>query len=321
MSGYSIWCDFIENSFLDNEFLQMLASGTINGATSNPSIFKNAITTSAYYKERIKQLNIKNKEELFLALALEDIKKAALKMSCLYAKDSNNGFISFEINPLNSNNAGLSIAEGLKIANLINMPNLMIKVPATNAGYEVMNTLASYGISINATLIFSHEQAKKCNDAISEGMKKYKAKNPNGITNKGVVSIFVSRVDSLLNHRYSVKNQIGIQNAIYSASKVDSENIRALFASTGTKSNDLSKDYYLKELELNNTINTAPINAINAYRPSKNIKNLNQELITSSKEFIFSTINEIEYDNACKKLLDDGLVQFEKAYIDILENL
>lgn len=321
MEKYSIWCDFIENNFLDNEFVDMINNKAINGATSNPSIFKNAITTSAYYKERIKQLNIKNKEELFLTLALEDIKKAALKMIHLYTKDNNDGFISFEINPLNSDNAGLSIAEGLKIANLINMPNLMIKVPATNAGYEVMNTLASYGININATLIFSHEQAKNCNDAISDGMKKYKAKNPNGINNKGVVSIFVSRVDNVLNNRFSNKFKIGIENAIYAASKVEDDNIRALFASTGTKNPNLNKDYYIKNLEFTNTINTAPLEAIKSYKTSKTICNLNKSRVELAQKFIFSNINEIEYNYTCNKLLKDGLIQFEKAYIDILKSL
>ena len=321
MNKYSIWCDFIENSFLDNEFMQMLSSSTINGATSNPSIFKNAITTSPYYKNRIKQLNIKDKNELFLTLALEDIKKAALKMAYLHSKNNNDGFISFEINPFYSKNAGASISEGLKIANLVSMPNLMIKVPATNEGYEVMNVLASYGISINATLIFSHDQAKKCDDAISSGMKKYKLKNPNGIANKGVVSIFVSRLDSALNDRYSVKNTIGIENSIYSASKVTSENIRALFASTGTKTPDLDKDYYLKNLEFLNTINTAPITAINAYKQNNKAKELDDNRVAKAKSFIFSTINETEYNNVCKKLLDDGLLQFENAFLDILKSL
>ena len=320
MNKYSIWCDFIENSFLDNEFVQMLASGTVNGATSNPSIFKNAITTSPYYKDRIKKLNIKDKNELFLALALEDIKKAAIKMSYLHSKNNNDGFISFEINPFYSNNAGLSIAEGLKISSLVGMPNLMVKVPATNAGYEVMNVLASYGISINATLVFSYEQAKKCDEAIFDGMKKYKEKSKFGIQNKGVVSIFVSRFDSVLNNQLGIKNQFGIENAIYSASKITNDNIRALFASTGVKDDSLNKDYYIKGLEFLNTINTAPISAINAYKNTNKAIAISQERAKKALEFI-SCINDTKYKYICNELLTNGLIQFENAYEDILRSL
>ncbi|MBZ7987210.1 transaldolase [Campylobacter canadensis] len=310
---YSIWCDFIENSFLDNEFIQLLRADKFCGATSNPSIFKNAISTSAYYKNKISQLNIKDKKELFLFLALEDIKKAAKKMAYLYKKDNNDGFISYELEPTLCDNAAASIAQGLRIANLVNMPNLMIKVPATKAGYEVMYTLAAHGISINATLIFSQEQAKACNDAISSGIKKSKSNN------KGVVSIFVSRLDAALNYKYSQKNQIGIQNAIYCANSVKDENVRALFASTGVKSKDLNKDYYLEELAFLNTINTAPLDAILAYKNKKSPIALTSE--EKAKEFIFKTLSIEEYNQACKKLLNDGLEQFNKAYDDILNIL
>lgn len=313
MDNYSIWCDFIENQFLDNKFMDMLSSGTISGATSNPSIFKNAISTSAYYKNKISQLNIKDKRELFLFLSLEDIKKAAFKMAYLYKKNDKDGFISYELEPSLCDNAAASIAQGLRINNLINMPNLMIKVPATNTGYEVMNTLATHGISINATLIFSQEQAKASSEAILDGIKKSKKNN------KGVVSIFVSRLDSALNHKYSQKNQIGIQNAIYCANSVKGENIRALFASTGVKSKNLNKDYYLEKLAFLNTINTAPLDAILAYRHKKNPSNLiNDE---KAKEFIFNTLSVEEYKQICKKLLSDGLEQFNQAYDDILSIL
>ncbi|BDL61802.1 hypothetical protein THJ001_02710 [Campylobacter jejuni] len=58
MKNFSLWCDFIENSFLDNEFLNLLSHG-INGATSNPAIFKNAILNSPIYKDKILKLKEK----------------------------------------------------------------------------------------------------------------------------------------------------------------------------------------------------------------------------------------------------------------------
>lgn len=327
MKKFSLWCDFIENSFLDNEFLALL--GKVNGATSNPAIFKNAILNSPIYKEKIAKLKGKKAKEIYEELAIADIQKAADKLAP-YFYTKNDGFISIEIDPRFYDNTALSLGEAKRLFTAINKENVMIKIPATKASYEVMYELMKAGISVNATLIFSLEQSQKCFEALNEGLIQFRKNNILLNANhakkikspKGVISIFVSRFDRLLNPKALEKDRIGILNANLAYNNIirnNEPNIRALFASTGVKGGDLPKDYYIKELLFENSINTAPLDAIYAFKGDFKLKKplMNFELYTELNKIISSN----EREKACKILLDDGLEQFCIAFEEILSAL
>lgn len=327
MKKFSLWCDFIENSFLDNDFLNLLSRG-VNGATSNPAIFKNAILNSPIYKEKIAKLKGKKAKEIYEELAVADIQKAADKLAPLYHA-GNDGFISLEIDPRFYDNTSLSLGEAKKLYSAIGKDNVMIKVPATNASYEVMYELMKNGISVNATLIFSLEQSQKCFEALNAGLVKFRknnaalqGKNANLRTPQAVISIFVSRFDRLLNSKAKEQNRIGILNANLAYNNIISKNepnIRALFASTGVKGDDLPKDYYIKELLFENSINTAPLDAINAFKTEIEFKKplMNFEIYTQ----LNAIISQNEREKACDELLKDGLEQFCIAFEEILQAL
>ena len=190
--NYSIWCDFIERDFLENRFQEIINDGTIKGATSNPAIFEASITGSVAYKQQLDMLQANDQKRIYEELALTDIRRAANLLEPLHKINSNDGFISIEVDPMLCDDAAGTIEEGLRIYKSLNADNVMIKIPATNAGYIAMRELSSRGIHINATLIFSPEQAKKCAMALDEGIK-----DSNKDT-QGVVSIFVSRFDRLM---------------------------------------------------------------------------------------------------------------------------
>ncbi|HEC1785018.1 TPA: transaldolase, partial [Campylobacter lari] len=264
-----------------------------------------------------------DKKSLYEYLAIEDIQKAADKLF-LNFYENNDGFISIEIDPRLKDNTSLSLAEAKRLYTQISKENVMMKIPATNASYEVMYELMKSGISVNATLIFDFEQTKKCFEALNLGLKEFRKNN---IANKkepqAVISIFVSRFDRLLNEKVVDKNFIGILTATKSYKYIISQNednIRALFASTGIKGDDLEKDYYIKELLYDKAINTAPLDAINAFK-GKNLvfkEPLKDECIEKKLQ---ANISNDELKNACKFLLDDGLEQFCIAYEDILKSL
>lgn len=327
MKKFSLWCDFIENSFLDDDFLNLLSHG-INGATSNPAIFKNAILNSPIYKEKIAKLKGKKAKEIYEELAVADIQKAADKLAPLY-HTGNDGFISLEIDPRFYDNTSLSLGEAKKLYSAIGKDNVMIKVPATNASYEVMYELMKNGISVNATLIFSLEQSQKCFEALNAGLVEFRknnialqGKNTRLRTPQAVISIFVSRFDRLLNSKAKEQNRIGILNANLAYNNIISKNepnIRALFASTGVKGDDLPKDYYIKELLFENSINTAPLDAINAFKTEFEFKKplMNFEIYTQ----LNAIISQNEREKACDELLKDGLEQFCIAFEEILQAL
>lgn len=320
--GFSLWLDFIERDYLKNEFSKLVKKGIINGATSNPSIFASAITTSQAYSEQLKLLSSESPKKKYEAMATTDIKNAAIALRGLYDQN-NDGYISMEVDPFLSNDTEATVAEGKRLFETIKEPNVMIKVPATTAGYKAMTELLSDGISVNATLIFSPTQAKLCLDAMQKGISKSKRKVD------AVISVFVSRfdrhMDTLLKDAGIQTGRFGIMNAakIYNIIEDSKEpNIRTLFASTGVKGDQLKTDYYIHELLASHSINTAPLATIQSY-----IQNLSsQEKLPISNtdiDLYFEQVlsSGINIDHIYSKLLDDGLVAFEEAFSVMLESL
>ncbi|MEA1953774.1 MAG: transaldolase [Campylobacterota bacterium] len=324
--GFSLWLDFVERDYLKNEFSKLIENGTINGATSNPAIFASAITTSPAYKEQLENLKGKGVKEKYEALAIEDIKTAAQALRPLY-NEGNDGYISIEVDPFLSNDTAGTLEEGKRLFKAIGEPNIMVKVPATNAGYEAMTALLSIGISVNATLIFSPEQAKRCLKAMTKGVEAFEEENEGKVD--AVISVFVSRFDRLLDKdlaqegidvsKTGVYNALKIYNIIEKNQKL---NIRTLFASTGVKGDALDADYYMKELLLPHCVNTAPLATIESFVQSKGVAvKLPMEESDINGYFTKLSDNGFEMKEIYDGLLKDGLEAFEKAFEEMLESL
>jgi len=321
-ANFSIWCDFIERDFLNKGFKDLIKRGIINGATSNPAIFKSAFLNSLAYKEQKEKLKGLGKKEIYEELAIKDIRDAADILMPLYEKEDD-GFVSIEVDPFLCDDTKATIDEGRRLFKKIDRANVMIKIPATKAGYEAMRELTGEGINVNATLVFSKEQGEKSLKALKEGIQK-----SNTLT-KGVISIFVSRfdraTDAILQKKGLNGGLFGIMNAADIYNDIEEESfphIKALFASTGVKGDDYEGDYYMKELLYKNSINTAPLNTIETF-----VKNGSFEIkIPPSKEETESFFQklkrkQIDRENISAKLMNEGILAFKEAFGDILDNL
>ena len=324
--NFSLWLDFVERDFLKNEFSTLIEKGIINGATSNPSIFASAITTSPAYKEQLESLSGKPAKEKYEALAVEDIRTAALALRGSY-DEGNDGYISIEVDPFLSNDTEGTIAEGKRLFASIGEPNVMVKVPATDAGYEAMQALIATGISVNATLVFSPKQAQRCLKAMKKGLDEFDASG--GGRCEAVISVFVSRFDRMLDIDLSHEGIDVSKTGIYNAAKIynlieanHTPAIRTLFASTGVKGDDLSSDYYMRELLAPHSVNTAPLSTIEAYiaKPSATPKFPIEESEVSGY-FTKLSDNGFEMDSVYAQLLQEGLESFEKAFQEMLDTL
>jgi transaldolase len=318
---FALWCDFVERDFLENEFEKLIENGEINGATSNPAIFKNAFLTSKAYEEDKKSLSGLTSDKLYEALAIKDIQIAADKLASLYEKNDD-GFISIEVDPNLCNDAKATIEEGRKLFKEIDRKNIMIKIPATDAGYEAMQTLISEGININATLIFSPQQAKLCVDAFENGLKKVSGDKP-----KAVISVFVSRFDRKLDPSLSeeLRGKVGIVNATkiyHDIQNADIKEVRTLFASTGVKGDDYPAYYYIQELCFPNSVNTAPLDTIKAYQAIK-VKDIKTPMSEKEIEEFFTQLKSegVDIQKVYNELLDEGLKAFVDAYNEILTQI
>ncbi len=203
----------------------------------------------------------------------------------------------------------------------------MVKVPATDAGYEAMTILLSMGISVNATLVFSPKQAQRCLKAMQKGIDEFEQHHKGKIDT--VISVFVSRFDRLLDNDLLAEGLEVSKTGIYNAAKIynlveacNKPNIRTLFASTGVKGDDLAADYYMRELLAPHSVNTAPLGTIEEYistTASKPKLPLDEDEIKGY--FIKLSDNGFDMDRVYKQLLNEGLEAFEKAFQVMLDNL
>jgi len=319
---FSLWADFIEREYLDKEFRELVAKGIVNGATSNPAIFKNAILNSKAYQQQLDLLEGLDAKEKYEAVAIYDIQKAADILKPLY-DDGDDGYVSIEVDPFLCDDVQSTIKEGKRLFEAIGRKNVMIKVPATKAGYEAMVELVACGIAVNATLVFSKTQAVSCAKAFEKGMQRYGKKVDT------VISVFVSRIDRAIDKEL-VKNSIptalsGIYNSadIYNEiQKMDIQGCRVLFASTGVKDDSLVPYYYIEKLLAYNSVNTAPVETIEAFCKD-GARNASLPISQGSIKEHFDKIKSagIDFDEIVQKQISDGLKAFKDAFKDILESL
>ncbi len=324
--GFSLWLDFIERDHLQEEFGRLVADGVINGATSNPSIFASSIETSPAYTAQLDTLQNHSAKAKYEALATTDIKMAAEALFPLY-EEGKDGFVSIEVDPFLCDDAEGTIEEGRRLYREIGMENVMIKVPATDAGYRAMKSLMSEGIHVNATLIFSPMQAMRSLDAMQEGLRIFRAGGEKNV--RGVLSVFVSRFDRMLDEKLESAGlqpgRLGIINAarIYNMVEARKEKaLRTLFASTGVKGNAYEADYYIKELMAPHSVNTAPLATIEAFLEHP-LHAPKLPMDEAAIDTFFKAVDAagIDMQSIYDTLTDEGLKAFKDSFSRLLSHL
>ena len=314
---FSLWCDFIERAFLAEEFARCMQSWNLKGATSNPAIFEQALHNPSYAGD-IAQLKGQGSgtKAIYESLATADIKKAAQILRPLYDANPQNGWVSIEIDPFLCDDVAQSVDEGKRLFRTIDEPNVMLKVPATEAGYAVMRALFAEGISVNATLVFSPLQAMKILESLSENPKNAQA----------VVSVFVSRFDRACPNLQQPP-MLGISNAAWIHRILQAKApsyLRTLFASTGVKGEELPSDYYIRALLFENCINTAPLPALRAFASGTQAPNAQNEAIAAcSVDELQKRMDSFGIDVAAlsAKLFAEGIAAFKDSFGNLLARL
>jgi transaldolase len=288
-AGVSIWLDTLSRELLDSgQFAELVSNFAVTGATSNPTIFAKAITGSDRYDEQLRDAvasGIRDPRQLFFELALEDIRRAADLLRPAYDEsDGRDGFISFECTPDLADDTNATITQANELWSRIDRPNLMIKVPATDAGIPAIEELTARAININITLLFSLARYEQVIDAYIAGLEhRLGVGEPiDGIAS--VASFFVSRVDAkvdpLLPAGSDLRGRVAIANAQRAYARyrerfaderwltlrdAGARPQRPLWASTGTKDPAHSDVLYVEELIAPQVINTMPEPTLRAF--------------------------------------------------------
>ena len=200
-AGVSIWLDTLSRELLESgAFAALIADDAVTGATSNPTIFAKAITGSDAYDDQIRAevaSGARDPQELFFALALDDVRHAADLLRPTYdASAGRDGFISFECTPDLADDTAATIEQALMLWGRLARPNVMIKVPATAAGIPAIEELTARGVNVNVTLLFSVERYEQVIDAYIAGLERRVSRGQPVDAIASVASFFVSRVDT-----------------------------------------------------------------------------------------------------------------------------
>ncbi|MBX6321366.1 MAG: bifunctional transaldolase/phosoglucose isomerase [Rhodospirillaceae bacterium] len=302
--GQSVWLDFVRRGLIaSGELKRLVERDRIRGVTSNPAIFEKAIAGSHDYDEAFERLPAPAELEaqtIFETLALEDIRAAADVLRPVYDEtDGRDGFISLEVSPYLALDTEGTIQEARRLWQAVGRDNLMIKVPATEAGIPAIRTLTGEGINVNVTLLFSIRRYEEVARAYIDGVRHFVEAGGDPHRLASVASFFISRIDTVVdkiieerltdrrlsaNEREalkSLKGRVAIANAkltyqLYKRLFADSgwgelaakgaRTQRLLWASTGTKNPEYPDTLYVDELIGPDTVNTMPVQTLDAFR-------------------------------------------------------
>jgi transaldolase len=158
------------------------ASSLVRGCTTNPPLSLTAVKSDPkFWNEWIDDLIASNRglgqHDYFWLTYKEVIRRGAKMMLPIWeASDGRYGYISGQLDPRLITETGRMIADAKDIRAIA--PNIMVKVPASGEGVEVVKVLTSLGIPTNVTTCFTLPQIWAVANAAGEG---YKIGEKNGV--------------------------------------------------------------------------------------------------------------------------------------------
>ncbi len=325
-----------------------MASGSAVGVTTNPSIFQAAIGSGEGYEEQLGDLAVRGVtvDEAVRMMTTADVRDAADILRDVYdTSGGRDGRVSIEVDPRLAHRTEATVAEAKQLAWLVDRPNVMIKIPATEAGLPAITEVVGLGISVNVTLIFSLERYREVMAAYLAGLEQARERGIDLSTIHSVASFFVSRVDFEIDKRLTalgtdgaraLKGRAALANArlAYAAyeevfasarwlalagDKANKQ--RPLWASTGVKDPAYKDTLYVDELVAPGTVNTMPEATLNAVADHGEITG---DTVTGGYAQARADLAGIErlgisYDEVVRQLEDEGVAKFEAAWQELLD--
>ncbi|GHA60348.1 transaldolase [Pontibacter akesuensis] len=342
----SIWLDFIDRKIMDTGELQKLIDEDgVRGVTSNPAIFEKAISSSSDYDADIKELSQQDlsNEDLFYKLAVRDIKRAADLFKPVYEEEVKgaDGYISLEVSPYLARDTEGTIRQARELWEAVDRENVMIKIPGTAEGLPAIRTCISEGININVTLLFSLDRYETVANAYISGLEDRLEKNQPIDHIASVASFFLSRIDVMvdpvlkengLNELYgevaiaSAKKAYEIYKRVFSSErfkKLEAKGARPqrlLWASTSSKNPDFSDTKYVEALIGPNTVNTIPMDTLEAFRDHGQASNtLENDLDKATRTLEQLKEAGIDLEDITQRLEEEGIEKFNQPYGKLLD--
>ena len=172
------------------------------GVTTNPPLSLQAIQVDPeFWRGEIQRIAEEtgdgDVETVYWKVYLEVVRRGAEMIAPVYDKSLGKyGFVSGQVDPRFTTDRRRMLEQGLELAALHR--NVMVKIPGSKEGYEVIEELTARGIPTNNTTSFTVPQYLACMSAVSRGLERAKA-----------AGIDLSRWRSVITHMSARLGNIG----------------------------------------------------------------------------------------------------------------
>ncbi len=350
--GQSPWLDNLRRGWLHDGELARWVDAGVRGITSNPSIFQKAIEGSADYDEQFARLVAEGQstEASYWELVVDDIRGALALLDPVHtATDGLDGYVSVEVSPALAHDTAGTEDAARYLDDLLDSPNLYVKIPGTLEGLPAIQQMIAEGRSINVTLLFSGDRYDAVMEAYLAGLESLLASGADRAAiaaTSSVASFFVSRVDTEVDRRLdeigtpealALRGRAAVANAQlayqrfldrFSGPRWDALAAagahvqRPLWASTSTKNPALLDTLYVDALIGPHSVNTIPDNTLAAFVDHGTVART-VDIDPASAQFIFDQLAAVgvDFDDVAKVLETEGVAAFMKSFDELLAAL
>ena len=346
--GQSPWIDYLSRPFVRDGDLEGLIAEGVAGITSNPTIFQGAIADGNAYDEQLRELlsTEDDPKEVFLQLARDDIRGACDLLAPVFDRgdSTRDGWVSLEVDPNLAHDAEGTAVEARRLRDMVDRPNLFVKIPGTEEGLTAIEETIAAGIPVNVTLLFSLERHRAAAQAYVNGLRRLRADGGDLATVASVASFFISRVDTEADRRLEeigghdeLRGKLAIANAklayqsykeIFSGdewSELEAAGAspqRCLWASTSTKNPDYPDLMYVEALVGPRTVNTMPRETIEALLDHGHIDNTLEAGVDEARRTLEQLAEAgVDYDDVVEVLEREGVEKFAKSFSELIEGV
>jgi transaldolase len=346
--GQSPWIDYVSRPFVEEGDLKGLIDDGIVGVTSNPTIFQGSIAEGNAYDDQLREVLQRESDpkEVFLALAREDIRSACDLLRPVFecGEATRDGWVSLEVDPNLANDSQSTAREARRIHEMIERPNLFVKIPGTRAGLHAIEDTVAAGIPVNVTLLFSLQRHREAAEAYIRGLWRLREAGRDLGAVASVASFFVSRVDTEADRRLEevgghdgLQGKLAIANAklayqtykeVFSGSdweeleQAGASPQRCLWASTSTKNAAYRDVVYVEELIGPATVNTMPRETVEAFQDHGHVEATLEQDVDEARRVLHQFAQAgIDYDEVVEELERDGVQKFADSFSKLLEGV
>ena len=345
-AGVSIWLDDLSRERLRSGNLQQLITDShVVGVTTNPTIFASALSDGAAYDEQVRELAARGAsvEDAIKEITVADVQQACDVFSGTWESTGGvDGRVSLEVDPGLARDAEGTLAQALDLWKAVDRPNLLIKIPATEAGLSAITRALAEGVSVNVTLIFSVERYRAVMEAYLDGLEQAAANGQELARIASVASFFVSRVDAEIDKRLeaigtdealALRGRAAVANSrlafaayqdVFSADRWNAllaqgaRPQRPLWASTGVKDPAYADTLYVSELIAPGTVNTMPEKTLMAYadhgKPGTPVQETYDDAAATMQAI---TDAGVDLEDVFRQIEDEGVQKFVDSWDEL----